>query len=263
MITVTANAFHEKLHVQEEEIILNGPPSALAGNISISNRDEEALFIRGLPIFQSQQDSDTSAMPETLKLITSLRPGEERMHRVSHNLPRTTPPGTYERIIRVGGKEKRLKLIVQPSIEIDMSPLDLHFNGVVPGGSYNAQISFANKGNMPFKLPDIKHVTTLDTDYLCRATSLAMREKGGEGFTAMMDELTRNIHRDMADWAIVRLEESGRIIAPGENIQLHFTLSLPKDVDPGRDYSGTVRVWDNMLSYHIKSHEDYSSEKIN
>ena len=263
MITVTANAFHEKLHILEEEIILNGPPSALAGNVLLSNGAEETLFIRGLPIFRSQKGEDLSAAPETLKLTTSLQPGEERMHRVSHKLPRTTPPGTYESLIRVGGKEKRLNLIVQPNIEIEMNPPELYFNSVVPGGSYNAQLSFANKGNMPFKIPDIKHVTTLDTDYLCRAASLAMREKGGEGFTAMMDELTRNVHRDMADWAIVRLEESGRIIAPGENIQLHFTLTLPKDVDPGRDYSGTVRVWDHMLSYHIRSYEDNSSEKIN
>ena len=262
MITVTANAFHEKLHIPEEEIILNGPPSALAGNVLISNKGEEKLFIRGLPISRSQQENDLAAMPDTLKFTTSLQPGEERMHRVSHKLPRTTPPGTYESIIRVDGKEKKLKLIVQPSIEIDMSPLDLHFNGVVPGASYYAQLSFANNGNMPFKIPDIKHVTTLDTDYLCRATSLAMREKGGEGFNAMMDELTKNIHREMADWAIVRLEESGRIIAPGENLQLHFSLTLPKNVDPKRDYSGTVRVWENTLSYHIKSHEDNSSENI-
>ncbi len=261
MITVTAKAFHEKLHIREEEIILNGPPSSLTGNVFISNGDEEILFIRGLPVSRSAQDKELSAAPEILKFTTSLQPGEERMHRISYKLPPGTPPGTYERSIQVGGKKKKLKLIVQPNIGIDMNPLDLYFNGVVPGGSYNAQLSFANTGNLPFKIPDIKHVTTLDTDYLCRATSLAMRKKGGEGFTAMMDELTRNIHRDMADWAIVRLKESGKTIAPGENIQLHFTLTLPKDVDPGRDYSGTVRVWDNTLSYFIKSHEDHSSEK--
>ena len=81
-----------------------------------------------------------------------------------------------------------------------------------------------------------------------------MREKGGEGFTATMDELTRNIHKDMADWAIVNIEESGRVLEPGESIQLHLTLTLPENVDPKRDYSGTMRLWDQTLSYSIKSH---------
>jgi hypothetical protein len=256
MITVTANAFHEKLQIEGDEIILNGPPSSLAGNIFISNKDTETLFIRDLPISWSSQDKNLFGMPATLKFITSLMPGEERMHRISHQLPRSTPPGTYESTIQVGGKAKILKLIVQPNIEIDINPSSLHFSGVVPGNSYKTPISLANRGNMPFKVPDIKHVTTLDTDYLCRATSMAMREKGGEGFTAMMDELTKNVHRDMADWAIVRLEENGQIIESGENIQLHFTLTLPKNVNPKRDYLGSVRIWNKTLSYTIKSHED-------
>lgn len=254
MITVTANAFHEKLNIKEDEIVLIGPPKALAGNVFISNKVEETLFIRGLPLFFAQKDNDRSKLPETLKLTTALQPGEQRMHRVSHKLPHTTPPGTYEGHIRVGDTEKKLRLIVQPSIDIDIYPSDLYFSGVVPGDSYYAEMSFTNKGNMPFKIPAVKHITTLDSDYLCRATSLAMREKGGEGFTAMMDELTRNIHRDMADWAIFKLEESGRVVAPGESLPLHLTLTLPKNVDPGRDYAGTVRIWDQMVSYHIKSH---------
>jgi hypothetical protein len=252
MITVTANAFHEKLHIREDEIVLIGPPSALAGNVFLSNKAEETLFIRGLPMSPAQ--NDRSGTPETLKMTTALQAGEERVHRISHKLPRTTPPGVYERSIRVGDIEKKLKLVVQPSIDIDIHPADLYFSGVVPGDSYYAEMSLTNKGNMPFKIPDVKHVTTLDADYLCRATSLAMREKGKEGFNAMMDELTRNIHRDMADWAIFKLEESGREVAPGESLLLHVTLTLPKNVDRGRDYSGTVRIWDHMVSYHIKSH---------
>jgi hypothetical protein len=58
----------------------------------------------------------------------------------------------------------------------------------------------------------------------------------------------------MAGWAIVKLEESGRTLEPGESIQLHLTLTLPKNVDPGKDYFGTVRLWNKVLSYNIKSH---------
>ena len=254
MITVTANAFHEKLNIEADEIILNGPPSSLTGHVFISNNDNETLFIRDLPLSSSKEGRSLPNMASAFKLTTSLKAGEGKMQMLSHRLPANTPPGTYESTMQVGGTEKKVKMFVQPNIQVDINPLSIHFAGVIPGESYYTQLSFTNSGNMPFKVPDIKHVTTLDEDYLCRAMALAMREKGGEGFNATMDELTRNIHKDMADWAMVNIEESGRVLKPGESIQLHLTLTLPKNVDPKRDYSGTMRLWDQTLSYSIKSH---------
>ena len=254
MITVTAKAFHEKLNIDADEIILNGPPNLLTGNIFISNSHDETLFIRDLPLSQSGEGSGVPNMATSFKFTTSLKAGEGKMHRLRHQLPPTTPPGTYESTIQVGGTEKKVKLIVQPNIQIDVNPLTVHFTGVIPGESYHTQLSFTNSGNMPFKVPDVKHVNTFDEDYLCRALSLAIREKGGEGFNATMDEFTRNVHKDMADWAMIKIDESGQILQPGESIMLHLTLTLPKNVDPNKDYFGTVRLWNKSLSYNVKSH---------
>lgn len=252
MITVTANSFHEKLHIEGDEITLNGPPSFLTGNIFISNKDADTLFIRDLPMAYSQKEG-LQMEQQTFKLLTSLKGGEEKMHRVSHSLSPSTPPGIYESTIQVGGTEKKLKMIVQQNIEIDMYPLTFHFDGVAPGKTYDTQITFTNSGNIPFKIPDIKHVNTFDEDYLCRATSLAIREKGSEGYIATMDQLTKNVHNEMAGWAMVNIEESGRVVEPGETIQLHFKLTLPDNVNPERDYFGSVRLWNKMLNYNIKS----------
>jgi hypothetical protein len=261
MITVTATAFHEKLHIEEEEITLNGPPEFLAGNIFISNKNEETVFIRELPLVQASKNKNWPNMPASFKLITSLRPGEEKTQRITLRAPRHTAPGIYECTMNVGGKQKKIKIVVQPTIEIDIHPLDIHFQGVVPGKTYSTQVSFTNSGNLPFQIPTtIKHTNMLDEDYLCRATSMAIRQKGGDGFTAMMDELTKNIHSQMADWAIIKLEESGMIVQPGEAIQLHFSLELPKNADPTRDYFGNTRLWNKLLSYHINAYEDTSPE---
>ncbi len=253
MITVTANSFHDKLQVQGDEIVLNGPPSFLSGSIFISNKDADTLFIRDLPIGQADKSEGLQMAQQTFKLLTSLKGGEEKMHRVSHSLSPSTPPGIYESTVQVGGEEKKLKMIVQSNIEIDMYPLAFHFDGVAPGKSFDTQITFTNSGNIPFKIPDPKHVNAFDEDFLCRATSLAIREKGGDGYIATMDQLTKNVHKEMAGWAIVSLEESGRTVQPGETIQLHFKLTLPDNVDPGKDYFGSVRVWNKTLNYNIKS----------
>ncbi|MEO6221419.1 MAG: hypothetical protein ABIO81_13385 [Ginsengibacter sp.] len=253
MITVTANSFHEKLHIEGDEITLNGPPSFLTGTVFLSNKESETLFIRDLPLMQTEKGEGAPSIQQSFKLLTSLRGGEQRMQRVSHQVSPSTPPGIYESIVEVGGQQKKLKMIIQPNIEIEMYPLSFHFDGVAPGKSYETQITFTNTGNIPFKIPDIKHVNAFDEDYLCRATSLAIREKGGEGYIATMDQLTKNVHDEMAGWAFVNLEESGRTVEPGEAIQLHFKLTLPENVDSGRDYFGSVRLWNKMLNYNIKS----------
>ena len=252
MKTVTKNAFHEKLHIEGEEITLNGPPSFLTGNIYITNKDSDTLFIRELPLFTKER-KQISTQQDSFKLLTSLRAGEERMHMITHQLAPGTPPGVYESTIQVGGKEKRLKMIVQENIEIDINPLSLHFNGINPGKSYTAELSFTNTGNVAFKIPEVKHGSILDEDFLCRATAMAIRNKGAEGFTAMMDELTKKIQSEMADWVAVELSEGGKTVEPGVRLPLHFKVTLPKNVDASRDYYGDVRVWTKTISYRIKS----------
>jgi hypothetical protein len=70
---------------------------------------------------------------------------------------------------------------------------------------------------------------------------------------SMMDELTKNIHKDMVGWATVSLKESGTIVAPGKTMMLHLSLTAPKDVDTKRDYMGLIRIWNKEISYSIKS----------
>jgi hypothetical protein len=256
MLTVTAKSFHDRVHIEQEEITLNGPPSFLSGTIGVTNNDSGRIFIRELPLSDSVRGRKMPGMPEHFKLVLSLKAGEKKMHRIRYRAPATTPPGTYESTILAGGKEKKLKLVIQPNIDISIWPLNLHFNGVAPEALFTSQLSFTNSGNVPFKIPEIKHANILDPEYLCRASSLAVRKKGGEGYAATLDEMAANIQKDMAGWAIVRLEETGKIIEPGETIPVHFTLTLPKDANPRKDYFGNIRIWNRDLSFEIKSHEN-------
>src|SRR5664279_1216771 len=94
-ITLTAKAFHEKVNLEADEIILNGPPSFLTGNIFIRNNDDETLFIRDLPLSSSSEGRSLQNMASSFKLITSLQPGEGKMQRITHKISPDTPPGTY------------------------------------------------------------------------------------------------------------------------------------------------------------------------
>jgi len=256
MITLSSNIFHEKLQIGEEEIVLNGPPNKLTGQIFLRNNDSETLFIKELALSVSNNKKGLAINePATIQFITSLFPGEERRHSIRHKLPADTPPGIYENTIEVAGKKKKIKMIVQQNMDIALSPQELFFHEVAPGKGHSAILSLTNNGNVPFTIPEIKHTTTLDADYLCRATSLAMREKGGEGFMIMMDALTKNVYKDMADWANISINESGKTLAPGESAQIELTITLPQNVDSKKDYFGNIRFWNETISYYIKSHD--------
>lgn len=263
MITLAANTPHEKLHIGEDEIVLNGPPNKLTGQIFMRNNDSETLFIKELALSGEKTNKGFAASkPTTIQFITSLFPGEERKHSIRHKLPADTPPGIYENTIEVAGKKRKIKFIVQQNMDIALSPQELYFNEVAPGKSHSAILSLTNNGNVPFTIPEIKHATTLDADYLCRATSMAMREKGGEGFMVMMDALTKNVYKDMAGWATISIKESGKILAPGESANIQFTITLPQNVDTKKDYFGNIRFWNKAISYNIKSHDVPTSEKL-
>lgn len=244
---------HDKLFIDDDEIIINGPPNLMRGHVSISNPEGEPLSIEELPLSQAKSEKKVSPLLNSFRFPVSLLSGEKRIQRIRQKLPADTPPGEYVSIVHVGGKQKTLRLIVQPFISIKLYPTRFHFNGVQPGKTYTSQLTLTNIGNLPFKVPAIKHNTTLDEDYLCRAMSLAIRKKGSEGFTAAMDELIKSISNEMPDWLEVKIEESGKTVEPGKSIQLHVNLVLPKDVDTNRDYFGSIRIWKKNISYHIKS----------
>lgn len=254
MLTVTSKSFHEKIQVENEEVILNGPPDLLSGQITINNLQEEKLSVKELPL-QAVGRSIGGNLAQSLQLGLRLKPNETRKENITHRIDPQTPPGVYESSISVGGATTKLKLIVQASIKIDVTPATFTFQGTAPGKAHTTFITLTNNGNMPFQIPDVKHVTMVDMDYLCRATAVAIRSEGAsKSYEAMMDELTRNVFKNMTDWLSASIKEAGQVLEPGAKKLVELTLTLPENAHQDRDYSGEIRLWDQVISYTIKSH---------
>jgi len=253
MLTVTSEAFHEKLNVEDEEIILNGPPSDLRGHILLSNNNDDSLRVRTLPLIH---DTNKGTGSLQLRLSCRLKPGEKKMESLLHSVSPQTLPGIYESSLLVGGQQRKVKMIVQSNIEIDVYPSTFTFQDTAPGKTHTAAFTLTNLGNVPFEVPDIKHVAALDMDLLCRAFGFGFRSKGAEGYMPVMDEITKNIQSNLTDWVPAKVEEIGKVLAPGERVTIHLNITLPRNSDPKKDYSGNVRFWDKDIAFVIKSHNE-------
>jgi len=252
MITVTAGESHEQVQSNSEEIILNGPPMHLTGNFTLENSTDEIIFIKELPLTAGKSFGSILSAAANFPINTALMPGEIRNHFAWFSLNPQTPPGTYEAVVAVGGNEKKVKMIVQENVELELSPSKVSFTGVAPGLVHKTEVLLVNRGNVPVTVPDIKHSTTLDFDFLCRSFSKAIRDKGNEGFMATMDEVTRDIQKDMAGWLQINIAECGQQVKGGTSLLLHFSITLPEKINVRNDYYGDIRLIDDlMLSYKI------------
>jgi len=254
MFIVTSEAFHEKLNVGDEEIILNGPPGDLRGHIFLSNNNDDSLRIKTLPLINDESKDGAMGDAPQLRLSCKLRPGEKKMESLSHRLSPQTAPGIYESSLLVGGQQRRVKMIVQSNIEIDIYPVNFTFQDTNPGNTHTATFSLTNLGNVPFEVPEVKHVAALDMDMLCRAFGFGFRSKGAEGYMPVLDEITKNIQNTLPDWAGAKVEEIGTVVAPGQSLIVHMSINMPRNSDPRKDYSGNVRFWDKDIAFVIKSH---------
>jgi hypothetical protein len=252
MWTITSELHHEKISTDNDEIILNGPPNNLQGHISIQNNQDEKLRIRSLPLIGGK-NSFIEGKNNAIKLWSRLNPGETKLHTLQHEVHHSTAPGTYENFINIGGKKRKVKMIVQAFTEIELSPNNFYFENTSPGVKHDAVSTLANLGNVPFQIPDVKHIATLDIDMLCRAFGVGFRVKNKKTLLETFDEVTQNLKENLTDWATISIAESGQIVEPGKSILLHITFTMPKNADPKNDYNGMVRFWDKDISFNVKS----------
>ncbi|WP_411810839.1 hypothetical protein ACLB9Y_11490 [Chryseobacterium scophthalmum] len=235
----------------EEEIIFNGTPNSLTGFIKISNQLNDTVKIRSIALIEKNKSGGTkNEMNVSWKLLS----GEKKQQLVNLSLDPNTAPGEYLRYIEIGGERKKVKLIVQPNIEIEVNPTHFTLQNTSPDTKQSVVFTLSNTGNIDFQIPEIKHIAALDMDLLCRAFGFAFREKKAEDLMQTLNVIIGNIKQNLTDWVSVKVKEAGSILSPGKSTLVHLEFIIPKNSDQKNDYSGNIRFWDKDLSFVIKSH---------
>lgn len=255
MISATLHDFNDMVDSKGEEIILSGKPTMLKGKVTLFNKADEMLVLKDIPlsdginIVTPKGDTSINALP----VNALLNAAEERTHNIIFQLHPQTPPGVYETKALIGGTTKKLKIIVEESINVQIEPKIIDFFNAEPGKTYNKELLLKNDSNIAITIHDNYNDSSIDLNCLQRSLLDAIREKGMESFNAMMDELTKNIYEEVIDSAEVRIEETGNTIEPGISMPLHLIFTLPENAKPDKDYVGKIRLWDTTITYRIKS----------
>ncbi|MGB5943673.1 MAG: hypothetical protein WBG71_12395 [Leeuwenhoekiella sp.] len=256
MITKVPDSVLDKINLEEDEIILNGPPGQLTGNIKLSNKNADTARVRYLNLLPTPSTKTKSLDDLPLYVNSKLRAGESRLEGLTLALPADTPPGTYENQMTLGGKKRLVKMVVQPTISVLVTPKRFTFQGNAPGTQHTATLTVTNAGNMPFQIPEVKHVAPLDMDLLCRAFGFGFRRDKSEGFTDTLDHVMRNIKENLPNWAKSQVKQAGTIIAPGKSLLVDITVTIPRDAKAEYDYDLDLRFWDHTLLLEFKSHQE-------
>ena len=235
---------------KEQEIILNGIPSSMSCYVQLSNSLNETVKVRSIALTDNTKKAEKTDLSISWKLL----PGEKKLQQLNIQLPPDTAPGEYDRYLDIGGKKQKVKLIVQPNIEINIFPKNFTLQNTAPGTNHTIIFTLVNAGNLPFQIPEIKHIAALDMDFICRAFGFAFRDANSSSFNDTLNSVTENIRKNLADWLSAKVKEAGVIINPGESTLCHIDFTVPKNADRKNDYSGNIRFWDQDLSFVIKSH---------
>ncbi len=261
MITITSETSQEKIKIVEKEIILNGSPGDLRGYVQFVNKEKEVLRIKSLALVDKNKKRFSNKGADFIRVAIRLNPGEERLTAIDHELPSTTPPGTYENYMMLGKQMHKVKMIVQPTLDIEIYPNKFTFLDSSPGKKHTAVLTLTNTGNIPFQVPVLKHGALLDMDLLCRAFGIGFREKGVDGLMSTLDEVSKNIKTHLIDWISISVDEFGQIVQPGDCLVLHVNFIIPKNADPKNDYDGSFRLWNKEISIVIKSHTEQNKTR--
>ena len=151
-------------------------------------------------------------------------------------LPASTRPGEYRGTIRVGGREEKVVLDVEPRTRLRLSPRRQLLRGRA-GERVDATVLVANLGNTDCVLPDVSAVGLFDVEGAERAIGRTFRSSDTDG-GRILERLAEELEAGYGGLARVAVTAEAGELGPGEARELAVTFHLPDALRSDRVYEG-------------------------
>lgn len=184
----------------------------------------------------------------TVPLTLQTDPVGSSATRLRFSLPESTPPGTYEGTVQIGGESYPIRVEVEPHPYLVISPRQLLLQ-VASGQEAIVDLTLVNSGNVPCEIRKAHVFGLFDVEGAERSIGAALgdsAEKGQGRLNRLMEEAADN-HGGLVR---VNVQEGAGIMEPGELRNLHATLRFSDRLKPKHTYLGTWSLIN--LEYYVQ-----------
>lgn len=230
-------------------VLFRGVPHRLSAVVPDLAGPLETLVEVELPLPQLQGPGE-AAQQAASPAPVSVPAWTGRMGELRFALPRETPPGVYEGVIRIGEREQPVRVEVEPRVRLRMVPRGLHIAGG-PGERVNADLALFNEGNAPaeirkayaFWLFDVRGADRVIDRFFHEDVQAEVRE-------GRFNRLIDAANEQFGGRVRVQTHRGAGRIAPGETREFRATFILPARLRSGQTYSGTWHL--HNLSWPLR-----------
>jgi hypothetical protein len=207
-----------------EPLHLRGTPSRLSGVLALPQLAEVPLSV----------DAEVAQLAAPDVALQELHEG---LARLTLSVSHTTPPGTYEGMVRVGDEEQAVVLEIEPRVQLRLDPRRLFFRAA-PGTTVEADLTVTNLGNVPCELRAVDAFGLFDTGGLDRAIGRAFVSDLADG-QRRVDVLADAAAEGWGGLVRIRVVSGAGDVEPGETRSIHVEMALSDKLESGRLYWGT------------------------
>jgi hypothetical protein len=235
----------------QKEIIFTGPPELLTGEVIFENKSRDDFHLSRLPLVHDKIKELSELHFDAFQVNSDLNAGQRLLQSVRISLDPNTPPAVHDLDVLIGGIRKKIKMIIQPNVSVEITPEEITLLGTDPGTSHRTGIQVSNNGNVPVVLPSGEYRTELAGKSIMRCLETAVRETSGKTATDTLEAFFGNIRNEMESGVKIMFEKSGITLKPGESATISLVITLPANAKPMEKYDGSVNILNDKLSYKI------------
>jgi hypothetical protein len=172
--------------------------------------------------------------------------------KVTLRLPRSTPPGTYEGTVEIGGETVPIVAEVEPRPLAQAEPRRIVLEAG-PGETAAVDVTLVNTGNVALDVSDTTTFCLFDGRGLEHAAWAALSSdppQGKQRLDVFLDDLAES-HGGLVTLKV----ENGAAIEAGESRDVRLTLRFSDRLRPGKRYAGAWRAGGIRVPFRIETPE--------
>jgi hypothetical protein len=176
--------------------------------------------------------------------------------RVPVNVPlggEPLPPGEHRGTLELGEASAEVTVTAPEHVSLAFTPQRLRVSA--GRGDAAARLTLHNRGNVPLRLPWRAGVGLDHPDRLTEAVHHALRTRGHRGWEEAADRATERMAGGELRPALVYFGEEPPTLQPGESRTVEVRVRLPRGLQGGRAYAGTVHVHGTPLTVEVQTHD--------